>query len=229
MIISKRLLNEIVTALSQMPNIWDGRQVYSDWKDANSPYLRQTEWIGWKFHELCERCLAQTKMFDLTEKRYGYADFDAFAEIPWDFKAHIRQNPRGLQTHKIPGTDRRATLQAIKDYGAVGFIVGIGTATFNDENRSFKRWHDELKGGVSEYERERINRDAPSRLRKTEFTLQEIWIIEIGKKLCKNLGTFMEGFRNKDGSPRKAKVMLDLNIIKPIYKIEFSCKSGTPY
>ena len=35
-------------------------------------------------------------------------------------------------------------------------------------------------------------------------------------------GTFMEGFRNKDGSPRKAKVMLDLNIIEPIYKINFS-------
>jgi len=157
----------------------------------------------------------------LTEQRYGYADFDAFAEIPWDFKAHIRQNPRGIQTHKVPGTDRRATLQAIDDYGAVGFILGIGTATFNDEDRSFQLWHDELKGGLSKYEEERISRRAPSRLRKTAFILQEIWIIEIDKKLCENLGTFMEGFRNKDGSPRKAKVMLDLNNIEPIYKIDY--------
>jgi len=58
-------------------------------------------------------------------------------------------------------------------------------------------------------------------LRKTAFILQEIWIIEIDKKLCENLGTFMEGFRNKDGSPRKAKVMLDLNNIEPIYKIDY--------
>jgi len=222
MIISKQLLNEIVIALSKMPNKWDARQVYLDWKNTNSPYLRQTEWIGWRFQELCEYYLKQTKMFDFTEQRYGYADFDAFAEIPWDFKAHIRQNPRGLLTHKVPGTDKRATLRAIEKHGAAGFIVGIGTAIFNDEDRGFQLWHDELKGGLSKYEEERISRRAPSRLRKTNFTLKEIWIIEIDKKLCKNLGTFMEGFRNKDGSPRKAKVMLDLNNIEPIDKIVFS-------
>lgn len=222
MIISKQLLNEIVKALSKIPNKWEARQVYLEWKNANSPYLRQTEWIGWRFQELCEYYLRQTYKFDLTKKRYGYADFDAFAEIPWDFKAHVRQNPRGTQTHKIPGTDKRATLQAIEDYGAAGFILGLGDAVFNDEDRSFQRWHDKLKGGLSEYEKERIARGVPSRLRKTEFTLKEVWIIEVDKKLFKNLGTFMEGFRNKDGSPRKAKVMLDLNIIEPIYKVKFS-------
>jgi len=54
MIISKQLLNKVVIALSKMPNKWDGRQVYIDWKNTNSPYLRQTEWIGWRFQELCE-------------------------------------------------------------------------------------------------------------------------------------------------------------------------------
>jgi hypothetical protein len=205
-----------------MPNKWDAREVYLHWKNTNNPYLRQTEWVGWRFQELCEYYLKQTQMFDFTRQRYGYADFDAFAEIPWDFKAHTLKNPRGLQTRKVPGTDRRATLQAIKDYGAVGFILGIGDAVFNNESRIFQRWHDELKGGLSKYEQERISRGAFSRLRKTAFTLQEIWIIEIDEKLCKNLGTFMEGFRNKDGSPRKAKVMLDLDIIEPICKINFS-------
>jgi hypothetical protein len=222
MIISEKLLNEIVKALSKMPNKWDARQVYLDWEKANSPYLKQTEWVGWRFQEFCEQYLKSTQEFDFSRQRYGYADFDAFAEIPWDFKAHIRQNPRGLQTHKVPGTDRRATLQAIKDYGAAGFILGIGEAVFNDEDRSFQLWHDKLKGGLSKYEEERINRGAPSRLRKTKFALKEIWIIEVDKNLCENLGTFMEGFRNKDGSPRKAKVMLDLNNIEPIGKIRFT-------
>jgi hypothetical protein len=222
MIISKQLLNEIVTALSKMPNKWDGRQVIQEWKNrGKEKYWRQMEWIGWRFQELCEQCLKPTQTFDFSGQRYGYADFDAFAEIPWDFKAHILQNPCGLQTHKVPGTDRRATLQAIRDYGAAGFILGIGAAVFNNENRSFQRWHQSLKGDLSEYEKERRSRGAPSRMCKTAFTLQEIWIIEIDKKLCENLGTFMEGFRNKDGSPRKAKVMLDLDIIEPIYKICF--------
>ncbi|MEW6608975.1 MAG: hypothetical protein AB1414_16275 [bacterium] len=221
MIISTQLLNKIIKALSQMPKRWDARQVYLDWKNTNSQYLKQTEWSGWRFQELCEQYLKLTQLFDFSRQRYGFADFDAFAEIPWDFKAHIRQNPRGLQTHKVPGTDRRATLQAIKDYGAVGFILGIGDAVFNDEDRSFQLWHDKLKGGLSEYEEERISRGAPSRLRKTKFILEEIWIIEIDKKLCENFGTFMEGFRNRDGGPRKAKVMLDLNIIEPIHRIRF--------
>jgi len=221
MIISAKLLNEIVKALSKMPNKWDARKVYSDWQNTNNKHLKQTEWIGWRFQELCEDYLKQTQMFNFSRQRYGFADFDAFAEIPWDFKAHVRQNPQGLQTHKIPGTDERATFQAIKDYGAVGFILGIGDAVFNDKDRSFQRWHDKLKGGLSKYEEERITRGAPSRLRKTAFTPQEILIIEIDESACKKLGTFMEGFRNKDGSPRKAKIMLDLNNVKLTHKIEF--------
>lgn len=222
MIISEKLLNKIIKALSKMPNEWNARQVYLNWKNANSPYLKQTEWHGWRFQELCEQYLKPMNEFDFSPQRYGFADFDAFAEIPWDFKGRTRRNAKGVEQYKVPGTDKRATLQAIKDYGAVGFIIGRGDAVFNDENRSFQRWHDKLKGGLSKYEEERIVRGAPSRLRKTKFTLEEIWIIEVDGKICENLDSFMEGFRNKDGSPRKAKVMLDLNIIKPIRKIRFT-------
>jgi hypothetical protein len=222
MIISQQLLDTIVTTLSRMPSQWDGRQVIQEWKNSGKEkYWRQMEWIGWRFQELCEQCLEQTQVFDFSEQRYGFADFDAFAEIPWDYKAHIRQNPRGRQTHKVPGTDKRATFQAINDYGAAGFILGLGDAIFNDEDRSFQRWHQSLKGDLSGYEMERRSRGAPSRVRKTAFTLKEIWIVEIDEGLCNDLGTFMEGFRNRDGSPRKAKVMLDLNMISPTYKIPF--------
>lgn len=224
MIMSNKLLNAVTKALRKMPHKWDGKKVYWEWKKNNSPYLKQTEWIGWRFQELCQRYLKQTQMFDFSPQRYGYADFDAFAEIHWDFKAHVRQNSRGVQTYKVPGTDRRATLKAIKEYHAVGFIIGIGTAIFDDENRSFQKWHNKLKGGLSQYERENRSRGAPSRPRKTAFTLEEIWIIEVDKNLYKKLGTFMEGFRNRDGSPRKAKVMLDLKIIKPVVKIKFPQK-----
>jgi len=160
-------------------------------------------------------------MFQLPGPKYKFANFDTFAEIPWDFKAHIRQNPNGQQTRKVPGTDKWTTIQAIKDYRAAGFLVGIGTAVFNGETRSFQLWHDKLKGGLSKYEIERISRGAPSRLRKTKFTLEEIWIIEMDEKLVARMPSFQEGFRNADGSPRKAKVMLDLNIITPISKIIF--------
>jgi len=90
MIISEKLLNDIINALSKIPYKWDAKEVYLHWKNTNSPYLRQTEWIGWRFQELCEQYLTPCEKFDFSRQRYGYADFDAFAEIPWDFKGHVR-------------------------------------------------------------------------------------------------------------------------------------------
>jgi len=54
MIISQGLLNKIRETLSKMPIKWDARKVYLDWQNTNSRYLRQTEWIGFRFQELCE-------------------------------------------------------------------------------------------------------------------------------------------------------------------------------
>jgi len=221
MIISQRLLNEVRKALLEIPTKWDGHKVYLDWQNASSSYLRQTEWIGFRFQELCEQLLRPTQMFQFPGPKYKFANFDALAEIPWDFKAHIRQNPRGQETRKVPGTDKWATNQAINNYGASGFLLGVGTAVFNDAVRSFQLWHDKLKGGLSKYEKERLSRGAPSRLRKTKFILEEIWIIEIDEKLVMKMPSFQEGFRNADGSPRKAKVMLDLNMIVPLEKLVF--------
>ena len=39
MIMSAKLLNEVIKALSKMPNKWDARKVYSDWKYTNSKHL----------------------------------------------------------------------------------------------------------------------------------------------------------------------------------------------
>lgn len=69
--------------------------------------------------------------------------------------------------------------------------------------------------------KERILRKAPSRLRKTAFRLSEIDLILLDDKIVKRLGSFQEGFRNSDGSPRNAKVLLDLDNIKPAKVIRF--------
>jgi hypothetical protein len=205
MIISEKLLNDIINALSKIPYKWDAREVYLHWKNTNSPYLRQTEWIGWRFQELCEQYLTPCEKFDFSRLRYGYADFDAFAEIPWDFKAHVRQNPRGLQTYKVPGTDRRATFQAIKDYKAVGFILGIGDAVFNDESRSFQRWHDKLKGGLSDYKKREYLVEHPLVCVKPHLLNRKFGLLKLMKNYVRTLGLLWKDLEIKMGVHVKQK------------------------
>jgi hypothetical protein len=102
-------------------------------------------------------------------------------------------------------------------------IVAVGDVIYNDENRTFQKWHEELKGKPSKYVLENKKRGAWSRLRKFSFTLKEISIIEITNKTLENCGSFQTGFRNSDGSPRREKVLIDLEKLNDelIYCIEY--------
>ena len=220
--ISKKLLKQLREELLKMPTFWEGRTAILEMKTAKYPHWRQMEWIGWYFQYLCEKYLSP--LVQIPGPKYGRVEFDGLAEIPWDFKAHPSTNARGQASNLVVANDREATAQAIRQYGASGLVLAIGNAIFNDENRSFQRWHKKLKGGASHYEKERIRRKAPSRLRKTAFELQEIYLIEIDQKTIQQHPSFQEGFRNADGSPRKAKVLLDLAMATPDDIIKYSKK-----
>lgn len=92
-------------------------------------------------------------------------------------------------------------------------ILAIGKVLYNDEDRTFQKWHERLKGGKSEYELERIKRGAWSRLRKVSFDLQQISFIRITDETLIRSGSFQVDFRNADGKPRRAKVLIDLEEI----------------
>ncbi len=72
------------------------------------------------------------------------------------------------------------------------------------------KWEGKFKGGKSDYELKRIERGALSRLRKTEFDIKELMFIKIDNNTLKKCGSFQKNFRNADGSPRRSKVLLDL-------------------
>ncbi|MDR2793784.1 MAG: hypothetical protein LBB61_09000, partial [Treponema sp.] len=65
-----------------------------------------------------------------------------------------------------------------------------------------------------------------SRLRKQNFSLSQISIIEITDKTLIKCGSFQEDFRNSDGSPRRKKVLLDLESLDEelIHFIEYENK-----
>jgi len=190
--------------LKQIPRVWDGRNAILEMKNANYPHWKQMEWIGWYFQFLSQKILHDIMQFP--GPKYGNVEFDGFKEIPWDFKAHAINT----STHQIIVNDSEATAKAIKEFGCVGLVLAMGEVKYNDNERTFQKWHEELKGGKSEYEIERIKRGAWSRLRKVDFRLVQISFIKIDDAVLVKCGSFQRDFRNANGKPRKEKVLIDL-------------------
>ncbi len=208
---------QIAKKLKHIPKLWDGRNSILKMKKANFSHWKQMEWIGFYFQFLCGKHLS--KVMDIPGPKYGRVEFDGFKNIPWDFKAHAMNT----SSHQIIVNDSEATAKAIKDYGAVGLILALGKVLYNDEDRTFQKWHEALKGGKSKYEMERVKRGAWSRIRKVSFDLQQVSFIKITDNTLVKCGSFQRDFRNAGGQPRREKVLLDLEKIDKelIYFIEF--------
>lgn len=217
--ISIKLIEKLEELLSKFPTVWDGRDAILEMKNKDYAHWKQMEWIGFYFQFLCDTKLPP--LIKIPGPKFGRVEFDGFSEIPWDFKAHPSRNAKGKNNDSVIVNDQLAIKAAIKQFGTAGLILAIGDAEYNDIDREFQLWHKEMKGGLSNYEKKRLLRDAPSRLRKTSFQLTEIDLILLDSDIVENLGSFQEGFRNSDGSPRNAKVLLDITSVKPIKIIKF--------
>ena len=203
--INKESIESISENLGKLPKSWDGKEAIIEMKENDFNQWRQMEWIGFYFEYLCQKYLKEIMKFH--KIKYGNTSFDGFLEVPFDFKSHAINT----ESHKVIINDTEATLRAIKEYGCVIVIMALGEVVYNDKQRTFQRWHEEVKGGKSRYEKERIKRGALSRLRKTEFNLKELMFIKINEETLKKCGSFQKNFRNADGSPRRSKVMLNLD------------------
>lgn len=208
---------QIAAKMQSIPKIWDGKQAILEMKQAGFSQWRQMEWIGFYFEFLCRTHLSS--IMEIPGPRYGNTSFDGLFEIPWDFKAHAMNT----SSHQIIVNDYQSIFDAIAEYGAVGVILAMGEVEYNDEKRKFQKWHNKLKGGLSDYEKERIERGAWSRLRKRSFDLRQISYIRLTRSALKKTGSFQYNFRNADGSPRKSKVLINLEKLQNeiIYFQEF--------
>ncbi len=217
---SKQFLNlakDLASALKVIPDTWDGKEAIEEMKKNESPHWKQMEWLGFYFQFLCERLLSE-KM-TMPGPKYGRVCFDGFHSIPWDFKAHALNT----SSHQIIVNDSKAISDAIKEYESVGVILACAEVLYNDEKRTFQRWHDTLKGKRSRYVIDRIKRGAWSRLRKVSCRLKQISFIKITDTTLIKSGSFQTDFRNSNGVPRKPKVLIDLEKINEemIYFVEF--------
>lgn len=215
-----KLAKEISEGFKNIPLVWDGRKSILEMRESGFPHWKQMEWIGWYFQFLCERFLRD--IVEIPGPKFGNVKFDGFLKIPWDFKAHAINT----SSHQIIVNDSEATAIGIEKFGSVGLILAMGKVEYNDEQRTFQKWHEALKGGKSKYELERIKRGAWSRLRKTEFNLEQISFIKIDDNVLIKCGSFQRDFRNSNGRPRREKVLLDLEKLDEeiVYFLDFKKK-----
>lgn len=197
---------------STLPKKVDGKAAILELKEADYQW-KQMEWIGWYFEHKLFTILTK-KMGGSKGPTFGKTTFDYQKNFVWDFKAHPCKNPRGMTNDPMILNDSEAFDRCIQQYKGLGFIVVHGEAIF-DSSGEFKAWHDELKGGHSSYEKERIQRGAPSRKRKCAFEIDYIEALYFNDQTILKKGVddkwitfFQEGMRNADGSPRRPKYAL---------------------
>lgn len=216
-----RITNEIFDRLmSQLPSVWEGKDAILFMKENGSRNWRQMEWPGWFFEFMCGEILSRDSFFEIPGKAYGRVSFDGFREINYDFKSHSEFEG---STSKVPTNGYLEVEQAIEEFGQVCFIVACGDVEFDDDNQSFKKWHDELKGKKSAYVLRGEKEGRSSRRRKTKFFLNKILFLFVDKNTLPLVGSFQKGMVNSNGTPRNEKVMIDLNDIR-FEKYEYEVK-----
>lgn len=207
----------IADKLKHIPKIWDGREAILEMRDTGFSHWKQMEWMGFYFQFLCEKHLSD--FMEIPGPKYDNVSFDGLLRIPWDFKSHAMNT----SSHQIIINDSEAIAQAIREYGEVGVILALGKVIYNDEERTFQKWHEKIKGEESKYVKERKQRGAWSRLRKVSLDLQQISFIRITDATLVETGSFQEDFRNSNGLPRRPKVLIDLEKIDEelVHHLEF--------
>lgn len=192
--------------LQDLPTTWDGKASVLEMKEADFNW-RQMEWWGFYFELLCYKRLGN--YFSIPGDKYGSSStscFDLKRSINWDLKAKAIKS----DDHRSILNDTEAMNWSVKEYGVHGLIIGLCDVEYNDNDRSFQRWHEELKGGKSKYQLEREKRTSVSRYRKTRAELQEILFLAITPENISLLDIHHQG-RNSNGKARPPKYMLDYN------------------
>ncbi|MCX7976671.1 MAG: hypothetical protein N2646_06325 [Bellilinea sp.] len=190
--------------LISLPTSWDGKESILELKIANYNW-RQMEWWSFYFEYLCFQNLSD--QFQIPGDRFGRvktASFDLKRTINWDLKAKAIKS----DDHRSILNDMAAIQQSIQQYGAHGLIIGLCDVEYNDNDRTFQKWHEDLKGGKSKYEIERLKRTSISRYRKTRADLKEILFVVINTDNERFLEIYHQG-RNSNGQPRPPKYMLN--------------------
>lgn len=193
--------------LKALPRFWDGKSCVLELKDADYNW-RQMEWFGFYFEYKVRQALLPSKM-QVPGDTFGNVTFDVKGKINWDMKAKAIKS----DSHVVILNDVEAMEKSVDLHGYHGEIIALCDVHYNDFDRSFQKWHSELKGGLSQYELNRISRTATSRYRKTDAVLTQILLVIFDSDDLELLSIMKQG-RNSNGKSRKEKYALNIENIE---------------
>lgn len=202
---SEAFRGDIVAAaehLAEIETSWEGKACVLKLKEADFGW-RQMEWWGFYFEYLC-RDLHKAD-FQFPGDRYDNTTFDMKRRFNWDLKA------KAIKTDSLDAilNDQAAMRSSTQDYGEHGVILALCDVEYNDEDRSFQKWHDRIKGEPSRYVQRRREEGARSRYRKSRADLAQILFYRFDDNALEELNTFRQG-RNSNDAVRPVKFMLNL-------------------
>lgn len=200
-------LSILKESLANLPTFWEGKASVMTLKEAKFN-AGQTEWWAFFFEHLCFAAVKDT--FTVPGDKYGRTVFDLKRSVNWDLKAKAIKS----DDHRAILNDKSAMEQSVERYGEQGLIVALCDVEYNDVDRTFEKWHTEIKGGKSQYQKARELRTNVSRYRKTQATLTELLFLRFTAPDLPLLDTMRQG-RNSNGRPRPEKYSLNLENISP--------------
>lgn len=193
-------------ALAALPTIWEGKNSILEMQAVNFQW-RQMEWFGFYFE--LKVCAALAGEFTVPGEKYGTVTFDLKRSVNFDLKAKAIKS----DDHRAILNDKTAMEASIAAHGEHGVMMALCDVEYDAPDRTFQKWHSELKGGKSAYELKREARTTASRYRKTRVKLAEILYLRIDAENIGYLDTMRQG-RNSNGAARPEKYMLDLDKIE---------------
>lgn len=194
-------------ASQNMPKVWGGRKSILEMKDADFKQWQQIEWFEFYFKFLCQKHFGS--IIDLSGRIYEDARFDAFHEISWDFKVHATNTT----SYNLVANNVETITDTIRNYSYYGIIFAVGNVEY-DKDKTFKKWHDELRKDICEHETNRINTGVMSQTRETTFVLEEIHFICFDSKaLDKCCGILQDSFGDTGSKLKRKEIIIDIRKI----------------
>ncbi|MCW5763417.1 MAG: hypothetical protein KIT88_09280 [Phycisphaeraceae bacterium] len=195
-------LHQIIPLLADIPMRWDGKSCVLEMKERNFQW-RQMEWWAFYFELLCRDRLSS--VLRMPGDRYNSVQWDATGRINWDFKSKAIKT----DTNSFILNDQEAMNASVETHGEHGLIVCLCDVEYNDKDRTFQRWREELAGGRSAYQQQREKRTSNSRYRKVLAVPVELVFMRFDAASLSRLGTMRQG-RTSNGKPRPVKYSVNL-------------------
>lgn len=192
----------VIDALKDLPTDWEGKRTILELKEAKFNW-RQMEWWSFYFEYLARKKLCGE--FQIPGRKVGNTIFDFSGRFNWDLKAKAIKS----DDHRCILNDKSAMNRSVREKGAHGLVVALCDVEYNDLNRTFQKWWDELKGKKTPYQEKKRAEGALSRYRKTHAVLREILFLRFFEGDLEELDEMRQG-KNSNDMPRPTKYMLNL-------------------